>query len=84
MLLSSTEARLLQVLVQRPGIAFSRDQLLDLSSVHGLDISERAIDTQISRLRKKLGDDPKNPRFIKTIWGGGYVFAEAVTWSAEN
>ncbi|MFM1976785.1 MAG: hypothetical protein RL145_1631 [Pseudomonadota bacterium] len=84
MLLSSTEARLLQVLVQRPGIAFTRDQLLDLSSVHGLDISERAIDTQISRLRKKLGDDPKNPRFIQTIWGGGYVFAEAVTWSDEN
>lgn len=83
-LLSSTEARLLQVLVQRPGIAFSRDQLLDLSSVHGLDISERAIDTQISRLRRKLGDDPKNPRFIQTIWGGGYVFAEAVTWTDEN
>ncbi|WP_313587705.1 response regulator [Aquidulcibacter sp.] len=84
LLLSSTEARLLHVLVQRPGIAFSRDQLLDLSSVHGLDIGERAIDTQISRLRKKLGDDPKNPRFIQTIWGGGYVFAEAVTWSDEN
>jgi two-component system, OmpR family, response regulator len=82
--LSSTEARLLQVLVQRPGIAFTRDQLLDLSSVHGLDISERAIDTQISRLRKKLGDPPKDPRFIQTVWGGGYLFAEAVTWSSAN
>jgi two-component system, OmpR family, response regulator len=83
-LLSSTEARLLQVLVQRPGIAFTRDQLLDLSNVHGLDISERAVDTQISRLRKKLGDPPKDPRFIQTVWGGGYLFAEAVTWSSAN
>jgi two-component system, OmpR family, response regulator len=83
-LLSSTESRLLQVLVQRPGIAFTRDQLLDLSNVHGLDISERAIDTQISRLRRKLGDPPKDPRFIQTVWGGGYLFAEAVTWSSAN
>jgi two-component system, OmpR family, response regulator len=83
-LMSSTEARLLQVMVQRPGIAFTRDQLLDLSNVHGLDIGERAIDTQISRLRKKLGDPPKDSRFIQTVWGGGYLFAEAVTWSCAK
>jgi two-component system, OmpR family, response regulator len=82
--LSSTESRLLQVLVERPGISFTRDQLLDLSNVHGLDVSERAIDTQVSRLRRKLDDPPKDPRFIQTVWGGGYLFAEAVTWASQN
>jgi DNA-binding response OmpR family regulator len=38
------------------------------------DVDSRSVDVLISRLRQKLGDDPKNPRYIKTIWGSGYLF----------
>ncbi|NIR58300.1 MAG: DNA-binding response regulator, partial [Gammaproteobacteria bacterium] len=37
-------------------------------------VFDRSIDIQVSRLRRKLGDDPKDPRIIKTVWGGGYIF----------
>ena len=57
----------------------NRDQLLDLArgrSAAGLD---RSIDTQVSRLRKKLERDPSDPKIIKTVWGGGYMFTPAVS-----
>jgi two-component system, OmpR family, response regulator len=72
--LSTTEMRLLEVFLDRPGVTLDRDTLLDLSHVHGLELTERAIDSQISRLRRKLGDDPKVTRYIRTVWGGGYMF----------
>ena len=59
--------------------AGNRDQLLDLArgrSAAGLD---RSIDTQVSRLRKKLELDPSDPKIIKTIWGGGYMFTPDVS-----
>jgi two-component system, OmpR family, response regulator len=74
MYLSSTEMRLLEVFIERPGVVLDRDALLDLSHVQGLQISERAIDSQVSRLRRKLGDNPKETRYIRTVWGGGYTF----------
>ncbi len=40
---------------------------------------DRSIDNQVSRLRKKIEEDPKNPTLVKTVWGGGYVFAADVT-----
>jgi two-component system OmpR family response regulator len=40
---------------------------------------DRSIDTQVSRLRRKLEEDPAEPRIIKTVWGGGYMFAAAVS-----
>lgn len=77
--LSTGEYDLLIALVERPQRVLSRDQLLDLArgrSAIGLD---RSIDTQISRLRKKLERDPSDPKIIKTVWGGGYTFTPAVT-----
>jgi two-component system, OmpR family, response regulator len=76
--LSTGEYDLLIALVERPQRVLSRDQLLDLArgrSAAGLD---RSIDTQVSRLRKKLELDPGAPKVIKTVWGGGYMFTPAV------
>jgi two-component system OmpR family response regulator len=77
--LSSGEFDLLLALVQRPQRTLTRDQLLDLTRGRAAAVFDRSIDIQISRLRKKLGDDPKDPRTIKTVWGGGYLFAPDVS-----
>ena len=77
--LSTGEYDLLIALVERPQRVLNRDQLLDLArgrSAAGLD---RSIDTQVSRLRKKLEIDPGDPQIIKTVWGGGYMFTPAVS-----
>jgi len=77
--LSTGEYNLLIALVERPQRVLNRDQLLDLArgrSAPGLD---RSIDTQVSRLRKKLERDPADPKIIKTVWGGGYMFTPSVT-----
>ena len=76
--LSTAEFRLLSALVQRPRMVLSRDQLLDLTSGRDAQPFDRSVDNQVSRLRKKLEADPKNPAFIKTVWGGGYVFSADV------
>ena len=76
--LSTGEYDLLMALVERPQRVLNRDQLLDLArgrSSAGLD---RSIDTQVSRLRKKLERDPADPQLIKTVWGGGYMLTPAV------
>lgn len=73
--LSSGEFRLLTALIERPKIALSRNQLLDLTKGRDADLFDRSIDNHVSRLRKKIEPDPKNPRYIKTVWGGGYIFA---------
>jgi two-component system OmpR family response regulator len=78
--LSSGEFRLLTALLERPKIALTRNQLLDLTKGRDADLFDRSIDNHVSRLRKKIEPDPKNPRYIKTVWGGGYIFAmEPVT-----
>ena len=76
--LSSAEFRLLSALVQRPRMVLTRDQLLDLTSGREAQPFDRSVDNQISRLRKKLEADPKNPAIIQTVWGGGYVFSADV------
>jgi len=73
--LSSSEFRLLTALLERPKIALTRNQLLDLTKGRDADLFDRSIDNHVSRLRKKIEPDPKNPRYIKTVWGGGYIFA---------
>src|SRR3954452_25332750 len=73
--LSSGEFRLLTALLERPKIALTRNQLLDLTKGRDADLFDRSIDNHVSRLRKKIEPDPKNPRYIKTVWGGGYMFA---------
>ena len=73
--LSSGEFRLLSALLERPKIALTRNQLLDLTKGRDAELFDRSIDNHVSRLRKKIEPDPKNPRYIKTVWGGGYMFA---------
>ena len=77
--LSTAEFNLLVTFVERPQIMLSRDQLLDLTRGREADFIDRSIDTRISRLRRKIEKDPRNPEIIKTVWGGGYVFAAEVT-----
>lgn len=73
--LSSGEFRLLMALLERPKISLTRNQLLDLTKGRDAELFDRSIDNHISRLRKKIEPDPKNPRYIKTVWGGGYMLA---------
>ncbi len=76
--LSTGEYDLLLVLVQRPQRVLSRETLLDLARGRAANAFDRSIDTQVSRLRKKLEADPSDPRIIQTVWGGGYVFTPQV------
>lgn len=76
--LSSGEYRLLEALVERAGQVLNRDQLLDLTKGRLAGPFDRAIDNQISRLRRKIEPDSRDPRYIKTIWGGGYRFSVEV------
>ena len=55
----------------------SRDQLLDLTQGREAGVYDRAIDNQVMRLRRKIEADPSNPTLIKTVWGGGYMFADS-------
>lgn len=76
--LSTGEYDLLLALVQRPQRVLSRDQLLDLARGRAATALDRSIDTQVSRLRKKIEEDPGDPKIVQTVWGGGYVFTPAV------
>jgi two-component system, OmpR family, response regulator len=76
--LSTGEYNLLLAFITRPGHVLSRDQLLDLTQGRELNAFERSIDNHISRLRRKIEEDPKNPALIKTVWGGGYTLATPV------
>ena len=77
--LSTGEYNLLHALVTRPRQVLTRDQLLDLTQGREAAAFDRAIDNQVSRLRRKIETDPKNPDLIKTVWGGGYTLAAEVT-----
>lgn len=77
--LSTGEYNLLLALVLRPRQVLTRDQLLDLTQGREANAFDRAIDNQVSRLRRKIEDDPKSPELIKTVWGGGYTLAAEVT-----
>lgn len=78
--LSSGEYRLLAVLIERPNLTLTREQLLDLTRGRDATLFDRSVDNAIMRLRRKIEDDPRNPKIIKTVWGGGYVLAaEPVT-----
>jgi two-component system, OmpR family, response regulator len=76
--LSTAEFRLMKVFVEHPGMVLSRDQLLDLTVGREADPFDRSIDNQISRLRRKVEVDPKNPTIIQTHRGGGYSFMPEV------
>ncbi len=74
--LTPTEFQLLVALARQPGRIFTRSQLLD--SIHGLAFEsyERAIDAHVKNLRRKLEEDPSRPRYVLTVYGVGYRFAE--------
>ncbi len=74
--LTTGEFEILKLFLKRPGIVFSRTQILDSLGDMEWDFYNRSVDVLISRLRQKLKDDPKNPRFIKTVWGAGYMLVE--------
>jgi DNA-binding response OmpR family regulator len=74
--LTGTEFHLLAALARQPGRLFTRAQLLD--AVHGVAFEsyERAIDTHIKNLRRKIEPNPRQPRYILTVYGVGYRLAE--------
>ena len=76
--LSSGEFKLLMAFLERSKVALSREKLLDLTKGRDADVFGRSIDNQVSRLRRKIEQDPKNPRYIKTVWGGGYMLTSDV------
>ena len=75
--LSAAEAALLQTLLKRPNKILTREQLI---GERELDPFDRSIDVRISRLRRKLEDNPQDPKIIKTVYGAGYLLCATVTW----
>ena len=74
--LSSTEYKILEVLMRHPNVVFSRDQLMNLARGRDFMAFDRSIDVHISKLRGKLEPDPRSPIRIKTVWGAGYMFID--------
>ncbi|CAG7657539.1 response regulator transcription factor [Paenibacillus allorhizosphaerae] len=74
--LTPTELKLLLTLASRPGIVYSRLQLLQAALDDDILNDERTVDAHISRIRKKIEDDPSQPVFIQTVYGFGYRFGE--------
>jgi DNA-binding response OmpR family regulator len=72
--LTTNEFAALALLVRNKGKVLNRDQILDELRGMECEAFNRSVDITMSRLRHKLGDDPKTPAFIKTVWGVGYVF----------
>ncbi len=77
-LLGTAETQVLRAFLERPYQILTREQLV---GQHDLSPLDRSIDVRISRLRRKLESDPQNPKIIKTVYGAGYMFSAAVTWS---
>jgi two-component system, OmpR family, response regulator len=76
--LSGAEYRLLRVFLDHPQKVLTRDQLLGLTQGREAELFERSIDLLVSRLRQRLRDDAREPRYIKTVRSEGYVFTERV------
>ena len=76
--MTPTQFNLLATLMQNPGRAFTRLQLLDRVQGETYEGYERTIDAHVKNLRQKIGDDPQSPRYILTVYGVGYKFAEDV------
>ena len=76
--LSGAEYRLLRVFLDHPQRVLTRDQLLNLTQGRDADLFDRSIDLMVSRLRQRLLDDAREPRYIKTLRSEGYIFSAAV------
>ncbi|WP_120632164.1 response regulator transcription factor [Ruegeria sp. EL01] len=77
---SHAEGEVLRLFLESPKRLISRSQMQESLGGAAGDSFDRAMDVRISRLRTKLGEDPKNPRLIKTIYGAGYIFLGDVKW----
>ena len=75
--LTATEFRLLEFMMSRPGVVFSREQLLDAVWGHDRAVTDRTVDVYILRLRQKMETDPTTPALIRSVRGFGYSFNEA-------
>ncbi len=80
--LTTGEFSLVKVFVQHPRQPLAREKLMLLARGRDHDVFDRAIDVQVSRLRKLIEPDPANPRYIQTVWGFGYVFVPGDETSA--
>jgi two-component system OmpR family response regulator len=76
--ISSVEFRLLTTFLDHPRQVLDRDRLLDMVQGREAHLFDRAVDNQVSRLRRKIEADSKNPQIIQTVWGGGYMLAADV------
>ncbi len=72
--ITSGEFALLKVFTEHPRQPLSRDRLMQLARGRELDVFDRSIDVQVSRLRRLIEQDPTHPRYLQTMWGFGYVF----------
>jgi two-component system phosphate regulon response regulator OmpR len=73
--ITAMEFDLMQALAERPNRVLSRDQLLELAHNRGWEPFDRSIDIRIARLRRKVEEDPSEPKILKTVRGAGYVFS---------
>lgn len=76
--ISSVEFRLLLAFLEHPRQVLDRDRLLDMVQGREAHLFDRAVDNQVSRLRRKIEADSRNPQIIQTVWGGGYMLAADV------
>jgi len=76
--ISSAEFRLLMAFLEHPRQVLDRDRLLDMVQGREAHLFDRAVDNQVSRLRRKVEADSRNPQLIQTVWGGGYMLAADV------
>ena len=76
--ISSAEFRLLLAFLEHPRQVLDRDRLLDMVQGREAHLFDRAVDNQVSRLRRKIEADSRNPQLIQTVWGGGYMLAADV------
>ena len=76
--ISSVEFRLLMAFLENPRCVLDRDRLLDMVQGREAHLFDRAVDNQVSRLRRKVEVDSRNPQLIQTVWGGGYMLATDV------
>jgi len=74
--LSGRAFALLIALARSAGRPLSRAQLIERALGRDAEVTDRAIDVQVTRLRRAIGDDPRAPRFIKTVWGIGYMMSD--------
>ena len=73
--LTAGEFNLLRIFVEHPNRVLSRDSLMDLIKGYERTPFDRSIDVRVTRLRRKIEDDPAAPVYIRTVWGEGYLFA---------